>query len=88
MSEAVQDAEMVVEEAHGNEMGELVVAALAGAMAGAMAGLMLAPDRGVETRRRICEGMRSCCSTCRERLQPLLQRAARRGWAAESAEED
>jgi len=88
MSEAVQDAETVVGEAHRNGIAKLVVAAFAGAMAGAMAGLMLAPDRGAETRRRICEGMRTRSSACREKLGPLLQRMSCRRSERKGTEED
>ncbi len=53
--------------------GKMLLAALVGAMAGALAGILLAPDRGAETRRRLRAGVLRCCASTREKLRPLLR---------------
>jgi hypothetical protein len=84
MAEATEQARLIEEEAAGGEAGRLLLTGVAGLMVGAMAGLMLAPDCGAEVRRRVRESIVTCCSTCRDRLRPLV-RCVCRGEAEEEA---
>jgi hypothetical protein len=88
MSEATERGTTTEAEVGENEICKLVMAGLAGAVAGAVVGLMLAPERGAEIRRRIRETILTCCSTCRERLRPLLRCACGGDADEEAAEGD
>jgi hypothetical protein len=72
----------------GGEAEKLLLAGLGGLLVGALAGVLLAPDRGSETRRRIRDSIVSCCATCRERLGPLLRCTCGEATEGESGEAD
>lgn len=51
------------------------LAFLAGAAAGAIAGILLAPDKGTETRKKIADKAKDLKETVTEKMKEGLQRA-------------
>jgi gas vesicle protein len=88
MPSAIEQTELIEEELDENGCEKLFIAVLAGAAVGAIAALLLAPDRGAETRRKLGEHLTRCCAKCREKLQPLLHCACGEGTAEEGSEAD
>lgn len=53
--------------------GNTLAAVLAGAAAGALAGVLLAPDQGKETRRKISDGIKSGADDLNSKMDQLKQ---------------
>lgn len=51
-----------------NNTAKIIVAVLAGAAAGVVAGILLAPDKGSETRKKVAEAGRKVSSTVSDML--------------------
>jgi len=56
-----------------NDTGKIILAFAAGALAGAIAGVLLAPDKGSETRRKMAEGIKDQLSKGKEKLSDLKE---------------
>lgn len=54
-----------------NDTGKIILAFAAGALAGAIAGILLAPDKGSETRRKMAEGMKDQFAKGRQKFDDL-----------------
>jgi len=56
-----------------NDTGKIILAFAAGALAGAIAGVLLAPDKGSETRRKMAEGIKDQLCKGKEKLSDLKE---------------
>lgn len=56
--------------------GKLIIGTLLGAAAGVMVGLLVAPEKGVETRKKISEMSTKYGSTFREKLDEVVDTLA------------
>ncbi|MBP7554708.1 MAG: YtxH domain-containing protein [Chitinophagaceae bacterium] len=56
-----------------NDTGKIILAFAAGALAGAIAGVLLAPDKGSETRRKMSEGMKDQFAKGRQKFDDLKE---------------
>lgn len=56
-----------------NDTGKIILAFAAGALAGAIAGILLAPDKGSETRRKMSEGMKDQFAKGRQKFDDLKE---------------
>ncbi len=58
-----------------NKNSKIGLAFLTGAAAGAIAGILLAPDKGTETRKKIADKAKGLKETMREKVKDGLQKA-------------
>ncbi len=56
-----------------NDTGKIVLAFAAGALAGAIAGVLLAPDKGSETRRKMADGIKDQFCKGKQKFEDLKE---------------
>jgi len=59
-----------------NTFSKIGLAFLAGATAGVIAGILLAPDRGSRTRKKIIDGAMDLGDTCKKNVKEGMQKAS------------
>ncbi len=52
--------------------GKVILGALAGLAAGAVLGILLAPDKGSETRRKIVEKGNNCADDVKDKIEDII----------------